>query len=380
MALLWCDGFDHYGTDNSNMLDGVYACVGATASGSGGNGLITSAAATGTHSYWIRRAASTGNDENLRKVLPTSKDKMGCAGRFYFPTLSGGNSGGTVFDFLSSSITRSQVSCAVDSSGAFRFYRGRNYFTINGENGTLIAQSDPLITASAWHHIEVQIYIHDTDGWVRVAINGVHRFEATGLDTKYDSSNIVSVAQGSSISGGGGLDFYVDDIYYYDFVGDSAVDTDFVPTTDGSGKATNYIGELQVIYLPMNGDTAEDDWVPSTGTDAYAMVDEVTPNDADYIYATTAGDLSEFSITDLPEDITYIRGVQLLGRMSKADSGAAMIKFGMKSDAATDDADERPVTVEPTYWWDFMNVDPDSGARWTRASLNAAWFRLSRSV
>lgn len=172
----------------------------------------------------------------------------------------------------------------------------------------------------------------------------------------------------------------MDDLYLYDFVGDSAVDTDFVPATDGSGKATGYIGELQVMYLPPNADTAEDDWVPSTGTDAYAMVDEVNPNDADYISSATANDLTEFALTDLPEEITYVRGLQLIGRMSKSDAGAAMIKFGMKSDASTDDADERPITVEPTYWWDFMNVDPDTGTRWTRASLNAAWLRLTRSV
>lgn len=376
MALLWCDGFEHYGLDESNMLDGVYGTVAPNTRAE----LSTAQAANGTHSYYIFTGNDTGNGNCLRKILPTSKTKMGACGRFYFPTLSGGNSGGTIFDFLTSTVTSAHISCSVDSSGAIRFYRGRNYFTINGENGTLIAQTDPIIVASAWNHIEVQLYLHDTDGWIRVAVNGVHRYEGTGLDTKNGSSDIVSVAQSMSISGGSGLAFYVDDIYYYDFEGSSAVDTDFVPTTDGGGKATSYIGELQVIYLPMNGDTAEDDWVPSTGTDAYAMVDETTPDDADYIYSTTVGDLSEFDITDLPEDITYIRGVQLIGRMSKADSGAAMIKFGMKSDAATDDADERPVTVEPTYWWDFMNVDPDSGARWTRASLNAAWFRLTRSV
>jgi hypothetical protein len=374
MALLWCDGFDHYGADETNMLDGVY--------GTAGNGpiLSTSQVADGTHSIFLSATASVGNDTCLRKVLPTAIDKMGCAGRFYFPSLAGGNSGGTVFEFLSASVTRPQLSVCVDSAGCFRFYRGRNYFTLNGENATLVAQSDPLIVASAWNHIEVQVYIHDTDGWVRVAVNGVHRFEATGLDTKHDSTNIVSVAQNVSITGGSGLTFFADSIYYYDFTGDSSVDTDFCPTVDGAGKATTYIGELQVLYLPINGDTAEEDWVPSTGSDGYAMVDEVDPNDDDYVYSTAAGDLSEFDITDLPEEITYVRGVQLLGRMSKGDSGAAMITFGMKSDAATDDAPERPVTVEPTYWWDFMNVDPDSGARWTRASLNAAWFRLARTV
>lgn len=372
--LLWCDGFDHYGTDETNMTDGVYAVSGGA--------LSTSAVATGTHSYQLTTSADVDNTNSLRKVLPASETMMGVAGRFYFSTLSSSNSRYNIIDFLSSTPTRSQVSVTIDANGCLRFLRGRGYFTLSGENGTLIAQSDPIVTAGAHNHIEVQVYIHDSAGWVRAAVNGVHRFEATGLDTKYDTSNIVSIGHSLGISGGsGGGTYYIDDLYFYDFSGDSAVDTDFCPTTDGvTGVATNYIGELQCMYLPPNADTAEDDWVPSSGSDAYAMVDEVSPNDADYISSSTATDLTELALTDLPVEITYVRGLQLLGRMSKSDSGAAMVQFGMKSVAATDDEAERPVTTSPTYYWDFMNVDPNSSARWTRASLNAAWFRLTRSV
>lgn len=372
MTLLWCDGFDHYGSTEGFMNDGAYAAVGE-------GHLSTDYPATGTHGMYITGANFDG--DALRKVLPASTDKLGVCAKFYFENLPAGNSGGTIFNFLPSDASTPHISVVVDATGALRFLRSREYFTINGENGTLVAQTDPILVPGANNHVEVQIYKHDTLGWVRVAINGVHQYEATGLNTAHNSENIFSVSHNAGMSGSTGTkSYYMDDLYIYDFTGDSAVDTDFCPATDGAGVATNYIGELQVMYLPMNGDTAEDDWAPSTGTDAYAMVDEVDPNDADYISSTTVGDLSEFSITDLPEDITYIRGVQLLGRMSKSDAGVAFTKFGMKSVAATNDADERPITVEPTYWWDFMNVDPDSGSRWTRASLNAAWFRLTRSV
>lgn len=379
MALLWCDGFDHYGSDENNMLDGVYAANGTDGGTLGGSSLSTAHPATGTHGMFVSGDNSAGTA--LRKVLPASTLKIGVAARIYFDGLPSGNIGGTIFNFLPADATTPHISVVVDASGALRFLRSREYFTINGENGSLVAQSDPIIVPSANNHIEVQMYKHASDGWVRVAVNGVHRFQATGLNTEHNSEQIVAVSHNSGMSGAtGSKGFYMDDLYIYDFTGDSAVDTDFCPTVDGSGIATNYIGELQVIYCPMNGDTAETDWVRISGSNDYEMVDEVDPDDATYIYSTTAGDLSEFDITDLPEDITYIRGVQLLGRMSKGDSGAAMTKFGMKSDASTEDAAERPITVDPTYWWDFMNTDPDTGARWTRAGLNAAWFRLTRSV
>lgn len=373
---LFEDGFDHYGADKNNMLDGVYATAGYEVSFS------DTIVATGTHSIFISGdSPDLTNNASLRKVLPASKDKMGAIGRFYFPSLPSGNIGGTIFDFLTSDPVSPQVTCLVDANGAIRFIRGRNYFTVGGENGTLIAQSDPVIVAAAWNHIEVQIYIHDTAGWVRVAVNGIHRFQATGLDTKVNSDNIVSVSQSSGISGGVGAgSFYMDDYQLYDFTGTPATDTDFCPTYDGGGLATGYIGELDVRWRFCNGDTSENDWLPSTGSAIYPLIGKATPDDTTYAYSTTVGDLTEQNLEDLPEEITYIRGLTVWGRLSKSDSGAAMIKHGMESGTDHTDAAERPVTVEPTYWWDQVNVDPHTSTRWTRTSFNASHARITRSV
>jgi hypothetical protein len=372
--LLWADGFDHYGTDLDNMTDGVYATA-------HGISLSTTHPATGAYGIYISTANDIANGNSLRKVLPAPADKIGVMGRFYFAGLPSGNIGGNIFDFLTSSADQSHVVCVVDSSGAIRFLRGRNYVTLNGENGTLIAQTGPVITANGQHHIEVQIYIHDSAGWIRVAVDGVHKNLFTGLDTKNGSSTISSISQAVGISGGSGSkDFYMDDYIIYDFTGNPATDTDFCPTVDGSGIGTNYIGELQCVKLQPNGNTASDAWGKSTGASAFALVDEATPDDTDYIYSTTAGDLTVLSLEDLPPEITYIRGLVVWGRLSKADSGSSATQFGMKSVAASTDAAARPVTVEPTYYWDFINVDPNSSARWTRTSLNAAWFRMTRSA
>lgn len=374
MALLWCDGFDHYGLDEGNMLDGAWSNIQGP-NGTANATLSTTRAATGTTSFRFHQDCD-GNTPDLRKVLPAATDKIGVAGRVYLDQIPQNNSSATFVEFLTAGAARGHINAIMDNNGAFRFTRGKRY-DFTDDDGTLIAQTDPdILVAGAQQHIEIQVYFHDTLGWIRLAVNGVHKFEVTGLDTKYNSDLCYSVGHGNI--GNPGSDWYLDDVYYYDFTGDSAVDTDFCPTTDGNGVATSYIGELQVIYLPVEADTAEDDWVPSTGSDAAAMIDETTPDDADYVSSTTAGDLSEYTIQDLPEDITYIRGVQFLGRMSKSDAGTATIQFGVKSVADTTDEAARPVTVEPTYWHDYINVDPDSGARWTRDSLNDAWFRLSR--
>lgn len=185
MTLLWCDGFDHYGVTEANMIDGVYAAVGE------GN-LTTSFVATGTHAMFIAGGNTSGNA--LRKVLPAAVDKIGVCARYYFDGLPPSAGGGSIINFCGNSATTPHLTAVVDSVGAIRFLRGRNYFTLNGENGTLIAQTDPVLVASAWNFVEIQAYIHDTDGWVRVAVNGVHRYEATGLDTRTHSTDITGIS------------------------------------------------------------------------------------------------------------------------------------------------------------------------------------------
>jgi hypothetical protein len=375
MARLWEDGFDHYGTDAANMLDGSYAAA-------GGFAISTAQVATGTHSLFFTDDTFTGgSSDNLRKVFTSAVTGLGKTCRIYMPALpTSMDENPVIMATPTANAGIFHVSVVVDTNGALRLYRGMRIdsaFTL----GTLLYQSDPLIVASAWNHVEMQLGFSDTDGFFRVAVNGVHRVEVTGLDTLNGSDPVLSDSTflWGTTPGSNSAGFYFDDYILYDFTGNPAVDTDFCPQMDGS-KPIGYIGELQVWPLFPNGDTAEADWAKSTGTDGYALIDEADPNDADYIYSTAAGDLSEFDLEDLPEDITYVRGLGIHQRLSKSDAGAAFTKAGMKSVAATTDAAERPITVEPTYWRDTVDVDPNSSARWTRDSLNAAWLRLTRSV
>jgi hypothetical protein len=355
--LLWADGFDNYGTTETFMADGSYATA-------DGGALSTSQVATGTHSWHINgNNATSGDFQGLRKVLPSAVDKLGVACRLYFPELPNVPFASLPFSFFASTTSRSQITASVGVNGEFRFYRGAGFSFASFGEGTLIATTDPILVAGAQQHVEIQIYFHNTLGWIRVAVNGVHRYEGTGLDTSYDSTSIASIGIHNHTAMAG-MDWnpYMDDLFIYDFTGDASIDTDFCPAVDGSGIATEYIGELQCMYLNADGDGTEADWAKSTGVTGHTLVGETTPNDATYIQSAAAGDLSEFDLLDLPEEITYIRGLMPIGRLSKVDSGAAMIQYGMKSVDSSEDADERPVTVETVYWHDFINTDPNTGA------------------
>jgi hypothetical protein len=59
-------------------------------------------------------------------------------------------------------------------------------------------------------------------------------------------------------------------------------------------------GDLGITYTyarPTSDITTQ--WTPSTGTDHYALIDETTANDADYIYATAAGQTDEVRLASM---------------------------------------------------------------------------------
>ena len=75
-----------------------------------------------------------------------------------------------------------------------------------------------------------------------------------------------------------------------------AADTGAFTLTGNSAMLMHGVG---TVARP-NTDTTPGAWLPSSGSALYAMVDEVTPDDADYIYATTASacELALTAVTD----------------------------------------------------------------------------------
>ena len=59
-----------------------------------------------------------------------------------------------------------------------------------------------------------------------------------------------------------------------------------------------FYSTVTVQLLSPTGDVAGGAWLPSTGTDLFACVDESAASDADYIYATTPGAYQEFTFQD----------------------------------------------------------------------------------
>lgn len=365
MALLWCDGFDHYGADENNLLDGVWAEV------SSGMVLDASNPRTGTHA--LRHPGGTTNGNNIaRRVFGAGLTTVGFGHAFYLENLPAQNDRVGIAQFRDIN-NNAQISIQVLTTGAVRVVGAG---TANRLDGPVIATSDDaVVTAGAYQHFECMVTIDDTAGAVEVRINGTTVIAVTDVDTKQTAeSDVRQVTFGKY----GALttsapEMWFDDVFCWD--------------TSGS-QNNDFIGDRRVITLFPNEDTAQADWSVVDGAsppgEGYEAIDEADPDDDDsYIATDTVGHVSEFELENVPADIVTISAIQLVNRMRKDDAGTcnvqASLVTGGSPEAEANGAD-RPITEIYTYWQDVIELDPDSAAPWTPEGFNASRLKLERTA
>lgn len=348
--LEWADGFEHYGlagTGLGNALNGVYAAFGVDTT------IINTNARTGTNSL------SCQGNSGWRRVFKQSRTKFGAAGAFYLPSLPSVPKSTAAFAFLDNNAA-AQVTFFVDTSGTVSAWSG------NGGLGSVLyaRSSGPVIPAKAYTHLECMALCDAAAGAVEARVNGVTILSASGLDT--DPSGFGSIAQIAGSVSFSDAGFIMDDLFAWN---------------DQGAHNNDFIGDKKVYTSYTSADTAQQDWLPSTGVTGWNLLATVPPNDgADYVEADAAGALSVFEIGDLPGSVVSIAAVCTALRTWKTDAGSSHVTTGLLSGSANADGDNHSITSAPTYWGDVFEVDPATGAPWTVAGINAAQVYIDRTL
>ena len=126
-------------------------------------------------------------------------------------------------------------------------------------------------------------------------------------------------------------------------------------------------------YLPPSADTATEDWTPSTGTNSAALLDEIPMNnDTDYVSSATVGHKDLFDMTNLGTTPTTIDGVQTVLAARKDDAATRDVRTNFKSGTTTVNGTTRAMSAGYVISSDLYLLDPDTGAAWTAAGVNAS--------
>lgn len=331
-----------YGTDKALLLDGVYVEAG---------GPLTQIEddpdpnITGN----VLRIAPTAVEDILRWVLPSLQTKVGLGRRVWMAGLNTNSGTGTVFAAFRDVGNNNLATVYSDSTGRI---------VITGGGGAAVSSSGPAIVANAWQHLEAAI---DTvAGSLEVRVEGVVVASYTG---RAFGASVAQVA----ISSASGFAFqWLKDLVIW----------------DGTGAFNNtFMGSIQVRELIPDGDNLFN-WTASSGTTGWNLIDEAPPNDdTDYIIAANPPPgVSRFDVTNLPVDVTSVRGIRAVVRSRKTDGGDGNLQVGLRHSGSTALGANRPITTSYTYWSDIFETDPSTGAAWTPAGVNAVHLQVNRTL
>lgn len=387
MANLWMDGLGRYGGQRLRMTNGSSAAAWAQVDNTGGTGadtifgfrLLSANPRTGS---WHLRNIPSGSTSICRRVFGGTKTQAFFGYAMFLTSLpseeptpgsNGGGSGAKGILLASFRDSANTVQCSVwlGTDGAIVAYRS-GIDSAGTFSGTLLGRSLPVIGTGAYNHIEIYAAASNTAGAIEVRVNEQTVLNLTSIDTII-SANIEfsQVAFGNlrapfpNDSGADWADYA--DIY--------ANDT----TADGSGCDT-FVGDVKVGLVMPNANTAQDDFNKSSGTSAYELIDETPPNDADFLFTATTTAQTNVGLQDLPANTSEILAARPFMRAIKDDAGPVLIAPNLVSDGVKGTVTAQPITTETAYYDSLVALDPDTGAPWTLAALNAALLVVERTA
>lgn len=256
-----------------------------------------------------------------------------------------------------------------DSAGTKVFTLARSGSGLDISGGSLTgASASGLLTAGAFHQIEIRCLLADASGRIVVRVN-----QQTVIDLTGDSKPGAAAAFGD-----------------YRLLGDSItsgdqdtrIDDFWICNTSGSVNNT-FLGDSRVHCSFPEDSGASSQWVGSDGnsTDNYALIDEPATSDADYVQATVDGEKDLYVFQDVAAlNSQTVRGVQHSVRAQYLNAGTPKdLTLIARSAAAVElDSSEVDLTNSLADYARVFETKPAGGA-WTIDDINASQFGYKQS-
>lgn len=226
-----------------------------------------------------------------------------------------------------------QLTLQQRSDGAIAIYRGTTI---------IFTTATGLLTANTWATIEFFGTIADVGGYCELWVNDAQVATFSG-DTKQTANTNIGFMQFECPDGtstGNFADF--DDLWMRD--------------------VASRPGLQRVSVVAPNADTADKDFVPSTGSANYACVDELPANVTDYVSGSIVGDTDLYGLNTLGTAPASIASAQVVALMGKTDAGSRSIAL-LADDGTLQQGADVPL-VGPTLAWAVMPLPtmPDGSA------------------
>lgn len=331
MALLYLDGVDHY-SSNADM-DKKWSVR-------SNGGTSASQHRTGTQSY------DYSSSDGPRMLFPSAQAHATFIVGFalYTPDyLTTGFAGWLVF--AGDGGATSHLVLHINSMGVMRVLR----------SSTVLGTTDPVLTYTSWHYIEMKATLHDSTGAVELRVDGTTVLSLSGIDTKNAGTgsvfDCIRFNETGFANNSFSDDFYIcngDATSPNDFLGDIAVETIY---PSGAGNTTGL--------------------TPSTGAN-YAAVDEALWSTTDYVSSSvaTTKDTYAFGNVSTPRSIVAVQG----NYYAQKTDGSRLLVPVVRHSGTDYDSTGIPLPQSFTDLRQIWVTNPGTGSAWTDTDLNAAEF------
>lgn len=353
MALLYADGFEHYGT-------------GALNSGSVKEAFLAgewSAGGSPFYIYQVSGNARTGDrylegsqNTDVRHIYPnTISNEVGAAVAMFIPAMPSADFNSPGFS-ITDEVNDYIVTILVAPNGSVQVYRG-NY------NGTLLGVTDTgIITASAWHHYELRILQDNVVGEVELRVNGEVELLLTNLDLGTVLPRFWRVGGSGSFT----TSRRYDDLILWDTTGD---------------VNNTFFGPARVTTQWLDADELGNQWsVVGAGSGAAALTELAPDGDTSYVSAATNNAVSEFSLASLPPEAEVISGIYVPTMAKLSSAGLGNMQTSVVSGASATSGKDNILTAVYTYRGDIFEKDPATGQLWTKNGLEQALIRIEKTA
>jgi len=340
MALLFCDGFDHYET--ADVLRKWTAHAGSTPV-FGGDTVISIrpiyARAPGGQGY---RFGGATNSRYLKKTLAANYATLIYGFNWYPESIAAQRfaafvDGGT-----------SQVELAMDASGHLLFTRA----------GATLATSTNVFSAATWYHIECKATIHNSAGAYEVRVNG----SATGWIPAASGADTTSTANA-----------YANEVWLGGISTNIPVRFDDAYVLDTSGAvAADFIGPQKIYTAYPSGAGNSAQWAGNYASNFANVNETLGDGDATFNQDATAGHIDLFAVDDVPAGtIAAVQHVLL----ARQDAGAQRT-IRPKTRISSTNYSGTTVNTAGSYLYvlEPASVSPATSVAWTDSELAAAEF------
>jgi len=209
---------------------------------------------------------------------------------------------------------------------------------------------------TGWQHLEARVLLRgDATGTINVRLNGAAWASTTGVQTMHNSADV--------------FDAWASAATNWPTPASNAQYTDDVYVCDGSGATFNdFLGPARVSWYPPTADV-QAEWVPSSGSDNFAMLNEQIASAAGFLTSPTAPREDRYS--HAPLEAQRIPLAAMLIVSGQPVPGAGPLTVGMRRNASVVEVSELPISTTPQFVSAVFPARPSGGA-WTREDFNGS--------